>query len=245
MKVALCFSGRLGAWKQVKDSIVENIILPLKPDIFLFTWENQDYRKFIKDYNVVRFNILDEEKFEGQMKSSTIEYSPGLKPMTFGMRKVFSVFEDYSKSTKREYDLVIRLRPDLQIHDRIKTHEIEDCISRGHIKLPYYEGHKIYNHKEEIKKELSFSFVYEKVILPNQINDQIAIGPPSKMKNYMNCYNNIENPIDFMWEQGYPDYMCRIPECILTMFLKLNNIKYSQLTGSTQFGNFNTKLIKW
>ena len=47
MKVALCFSGKLGAWKLTRDSIFENVILPLKPDIFLSTWENEEYRSLL------------------------------------------------------------------------------------------------------------------------------------------------------------------------------------------------------
>lgn len=244
MKVALCFSGKLGAWKLTRDSIFENVILPLKPDIFLSTWENEDYRSFCKHYKPIRFSALDYANHEHKMKSSTIDIWSGLKPMTFGMKKVFGVLEDYVKLHKKNYDLVIRLRPDLDVLDQIKPHEIKEAINRKHIKLPFYEGHKIYDHDEELKKEFSFSFVYEKAILPNQINDQIAIGAPKQMKKYMKCFDSIEDPVNFMWNQGYPDYMCRIPECILTMYLKMNNIKYSALTGSTKFGNLKTKLIK-
>ena len=244
MKVALCFSGKLGEWKQTRDSISENIIAPLNPDIFLFTWEGEDYRKFCKHYKPTRFSILDYDNHSKKMESSTIEIWSGLKPMTFGMKKVSGVLHDYIKLHKKKYDLVIRLRPDLDVLDQIKPHEIKHSINQKHIKLPFYEGHKIYDHEEELKKEFAFSFVYEKSILPDQVNDQIAIGPPSQMKKYMNCFDTIEDPIEYMWTQGYPDYMCRIPECILTMYLKLNNIKYSPLTGSSKFGNLKTKLIK-
>jgi len=47
-----------------------------------------------------------------------------------------------------------------------------------------------------------------------------------------------------MWMEGYPEYMCKVPESILTMFLRMNNIKYSPLTGSSKFGYLKTKLIK-
>jgi hypothetical protein len=244
MKVALCFSGKLGAWQQTKESIYNNVILPLKPDIFLFTWEGEDYRKFCKHYKPTRFSILDYENHSHKMKSPTIKIWSGLKPMTFGMKKVFGVLDDYMRLHKKNYDLVIRLRPDLDVLDQIKPHEIQDAIKRKHIKLPFYEGHKIYDHEEELKKEFSFSFVYEKAILPEQINDQIALGPVNQMRKYMNCFDDIDNPPEFMWTEGYPDYMCRIPECILTMYLKMHNIKYSPLTGSTKFGNLKTKLIK-
>jgi hypothetical protein len=244
MKVALCFSGKLGEWQQTKDSITKYIINPLNPDTFLFTWEGEDYRNFCRYYNTTRFSILDYEKYKHRMKSGSIEIWPGLKPMTFGMKKVFQVLQDFIKLHQKKYDIIIRLRPDLDILDPIKIHELKESINKNCIKFPFYEGHKIYDHEEELKKEFAFSFVYEKAILPDQINDQIAIGPPEVMNKYMNCFDKIEDPVEFMWTEGYPDYMCRIPECIITMFLKMYNIKYSTLTGTSEFSNLKTKLIK-
>ena len=244
MKVALCFSGKLGAWEQTKQSITKHVIDPLKPDIFLFTWEGEDYHKFCRYYKPTRFSILDYQDHARKMKSTTIDIWSGLKPMTFGMKKVFGVLADYMRLHKKKYDLIIRLRPDLDVLDPLKPHELKDAIKRKHIKMPFYEGHKIYDHEEELKKEFAFSFVYEKAILPDQINDQIAVGPIEPMTKYMNCFDKIEEPVDFMWIDGYPDYMCRIPECIITMFLKMYNIKYAPLTGNSEFGNLRTKLIK-
>jgi len=244
MKVALCFSGKLGEWERTRDSILENILIPLKPDIFLFTWESEDYNNFIRFYKPLRFSILDYEKYKSQMNYQSINAWRGLKPMTFGMMKSFGVLKDYIKSSSKEYDLVIRLRPDLEIQDRIKRYEIRDSIDRKHLKLPFYEGLKVYDHEQELKKDIAFSFVYEKAILPDQINDQIAIAPVEVMNKYMNVFYKIEDVMEFMWMDGYPEYMCKVPESILTMFLKMNNIKYSPLTGSSKFGYLKTQLIK-
>jgi hypothetical protein len=244
MKVALCFSGKLGEWERTRDSILENILIPLKPDIFLFTWESEDYNNFIRFYKPLRFSILDYEKYKSQMNYQSINAWQGLKPMTFGMMKSFGVLKDYIKSSSKEYDLVIRLRPDLEIQDRIKRYEIRDSIDRKHLKLPFYEGLKVYDHEQELKKDIAFSFVYEKAILPDQINDQIAIAPVEVMNKYMNVFYKIEDVMEFMWMDGYPEYMCKVPESILTMFLKMNNIKYSPLTGSSKFSYLKTQLIK-
>jgi len=56
MKVALCFSGKLGAWKLTRDSIFENVILPLKPDIFL-----QHGRMKIIEVSANTINQLDSQ----------------------------------------------------------------------------------------------------------------------------------------------------------------------------------------
>ena len=65
MKVALCFSGKLGDWDQCTDSILQNIILPFKPDIFLTTWDDENYQDFVQFYKPkkwITFNF--EEKKE-------------------------------------------------------------------------------------------------------------------------------------------------------------------------------------
>ena len=235
--------GKLGAWEQTKRSITQHIINPLKPDIFLFTWEGEDYRKFCKYYKPTRFSILDYSDHARKMKSTTIDIWAGLKPMTFGMKKVFGVLADYMRLHKKEYDLIHSTTTRSDILDPLKPHELKDAIKRKHIKMPFYEGHKIYDHEEELKKEFAFSFVYEKAILRS--NQRSNRGWANRTNDQVHeCFDKIEEPVDFMWIDGYPDYMCRIPECIITMFLKMYNIKYSALTGNSEFGNLRTKLIK-
>lgn len=244
MKTALLISGKLGQWKETKESIFEKIIAPFNPDIFLFTWSSEDYKNFISYYKPKSFYILDFEKEKHKLNSKTIPYWPGLKPMTFGMRKVFKLFERHCNLKNQKYDLVIRVRPDLSIIDTIKTHEAKDCAYRDNLRLPFYAGNSIYNHEEELKKQFAFSFVYEKSILPRQINDQIAIGSFNKMKKYMNLFNKVETSVDYLWSNGYPKYMCEIPECILTTALNINNINYCKLSGSSKTGSLRVKLIK-
>jgi hypothetical protein len=128
--------------------------------------------------------------------------------------------------------------------EQIKKHEIKDCIKNNLIRLPYFESTNIYNHEEEMAKEFSFSFVYDKASLPEQINDQLAIGPPKAMHKYMTASTQIRQAIHYLWEEGYPEYMIKVPESVLTMHLKLNNCKYKQLTGTNSFGNINTILCK-
>ena len=59
MKVALCFSGKLGDWKDCTASIIQNIILPLKPDIFLATWDDEDYQHFIQFYKPLKWRTFN------------------------------------------------------------------------------------------------------------------------------------------------------------------------------------------
>ena len=62
MKTAILISGKLGKWKEAKQSIFDKLVLPFDSDIFLFTWESEDYENFISHYKPKSFCILDFEK---------------------------------------------------------------------------------------------------------------------------------------------------------------------------------------
>jgi hypothetical protein len=247
MKVALWFSGKLGDWEECSMSITENIIWPLKPDIFVTTWDDQPSYDFCQYYKPVKRQILNFEeamKFLGVTDKLPCQPNSGLIPMLAGIKTSNTIFQNYSLLKKINYDLVIRIRPDIQVLEHIKPHEIKDCLKNKHIRLPLFESTNIYNHEEEIKKEFSFSFVYDKASLPNQINDQLAIGHPDQMNKYANCLSSVATAIQIMWNEGYPEYMIKVPESVMTICLNIQQCKYKQLTGTNSFGNINTVLCK-
>ena len=247
MNVALCFSGKLDHWEDCCMSILENIIWPLKPDIFVTTWDDQPSYDFCNFYKPVKRRILNfEETMDHLGPTDKLPCQPGagLIPMTAGLKILNTMVQDHMAYKKKEYDLIIRLRPDVEVLEQIKVHEIKDCAKNKHIRLPLFESTNIYNHEEELKKEFAFSFVYDKASLPNQINDQIAIGHPDQMNKYMNSIFSISTAIQMLWNEGYPEYMIKVPESVLTTCLNIQQCKYKQLTGSSSFNNILLKLIK-
>ena len=248
MKVALCFSGKLGDWDQCTDSILQNIITPLKPDIFLATWDDEDYQSFVQFYKPKRwitFNFKEKkESLDNLIPDTPQQPSAGLAPMLYNMHACNSLRAEYESAIKIKYDLIIRMRPDIMVLEQIKKHEIDDCIKNNTIRLPYFESTNIYNHEEEMAKEFSFSFVYDKASLPDQINDQIAIGSRDSMFKYMTASTKTREAINHLWDEGYPEYMIKVPESVFTTCLKLNNCRYKQLTGTNSFGNIQTILHK-
>jgi len=247
MKTALCFSGKLGDWEICRESIFDNIILPLKPDIFLSTWNDEPYPEFIDYYKPKKWKALNfRETMSLINPKDNFPQQPntGLIPMLAGIKAVNSILNEHLIKNKTQYDLVIRLRPDIEVLEQIKMHEVKDCIKNKLIRLPLFESDNIYNHEEESKKNFSFSFIYDKASLPNQINDQIAIGHPDQMFKYMDSLSRVKQAINFLWDEGYPDYMIKVPESVMTICLNLQNCKYKQLTGTNSFGNINTILCK-
>ena len=87
MKAALCFSGKLGDWKGCVESIVQNIIVPLRPDIFLTTWHNEDYQQFAQLYNPTRWRVLtaDQATLDNLIFDCVAKPSAGLVPMLYNM----------------------------------------------------------------------------------------------------------------------------------------------------------------
>lgn len=246
MKAALLFSGKLGDWEECSDFIFKNIIKPLDPDIFLATWEGENVDDFSRTFNPIGTKLLNFEDCIKLLNPKGLVYEPskGLIPMLAGMKSVHSLYRDYEQRKSASYDLVIRLRPDIQILEPINQKEINDCIKSKHIRVPFFESDNIYNHEEEMKKQFSFSFVYDKASLPNQINDQFAIGHPDEMDKYMNCILKTREAINKLWNEGYPEYMIKVPESVITVCLQLQNCNYKQLKGGNSFGNIKTILCK-
>ena len=246
MKVALCFSGKLGDWKECSESIIQNIISPLKPDIFLSTWDDEPYEDFVKFYKPASWRAINFKETMKLLKPENLAYEPnaGLIPMLAGIKAVNSIFQRHQQLKKKDYDLVIRLRPDVMVLEQIKKHEIKDCLKNKNILLPLFESDNIYDHEEELKKEFSFSFVYDKASLPNQINDQIAIGHPYQMNKYMDSLMSVGMAIKMLWDEGYPEYMIKVPESVMTICLNIQQCRYKQLTGTNSFGNIQTVLCK-
>ena len=246
MKSALCFSGKLGGWERCYESIKQNIIAPLSPDIFLATWDNENYQDFIQFYKPKKWRAFNFKEKGRELDSLIFDVaqkpSKGLIPMLYNMHACNDLRVSHERMSKSDYDLIIRMRPDIKILEQIKIHEIKDCIKNNLIRLPYFESSNIYNHEEEVSKEFSFSFVYDQASLPEQINDQIAIGPPKAMGKYMTASTKIREAINYLWDEGYPEYMLKVPESVFTTYLKLNNCRYKQLTGSNSFGNIKTKV---
>ena len=93
IKTALCFSGKLGDWAHCTDSIYENIILPLKPDIFLSTWDDENYQDFVSFYKPKKWQALNFKDTMDFLKPENLahETNAGLIPMLVGLKAANSM----------------------------------------------------------------------------------------------------------------------------------------------------------
>jgi len=167
-KVAVLLTGHLRSFERTYVNIRKNLILPLKADVFLHTWDTQGFQVVDKKYGpipskqgqidirkvqklmpeIVRFQIDNNDQFLEQAKTlnqkpyvyGCPEFSPELirEPYTDRSQmstnwimlsalptriesQLYSVYRAYSLMVENEletgvkYDLVIKLRSDLNI----------------------------------------------------------------------------------------------------------------------------------
>jgi len=252
IKTALCISGRLGRWEECFESINENILKEFEPDTYINIWQDEDKANILKlrqkykpaSVLVNNYNTLVSEL---GLKKCIKQPKPSVFPMVAGFKALMQDLIKKRNYKKKHYDLVIRIRPDIKILEKIKTEDIHNTLIDGSIMTPLFEAKTFYDHEKEIeaiKNSISFSFNSERLPLPNQINDQITIGSYKSMVNYFSCYKYIKESIEFLWNNDYPEYMLDVPESILTICFKIMGLNCKQLKGSGLMGNISTKLIK-
>ena len=252
IKTALCISGRLGRWRECFDSINENILQDFKPDIYVNLWQDEkssDIFNFQSKYKPAHLSInnYNDLVIKLGLNKAIKKPKPSVFPMVSGFNVLMNSLIKQRNYHMKFYDLVIRIRPDINILEKIKPEDVLTSLTTENIMLPLFEAQTFYDHKQEteqLNNAFSFTFNNERLPLPNQINDQITIGSYKPMINYLSCHKYIKQAIEFLWNNDYPEYMLDVPESILTTCFQIMNLKYKQLKGSGLMGNISTELLK-
>jgi len=144
MKIALCISGQMRTYKDCYELLYENILVPLKPDVFIHTWSNSGVsnkveNRFDTENRDILETVLEEmyrpemmviEDFEAGFSDSIDEISvpeilkeheplhyKGCLPMYYKMYQCNELKKTYESTNDFEYDRVIKMRPDLALYD--------------------------------------------------------------------------------------------------------------------------------
>jgi hypothetical protein len=199
MKIALCFSGHLRNFNYAIDNIIENIINPLKNndentiDIFISTWDKNGLRSnnwqgdinYINEIeNKLKPKIIDIENenrnyfienYSSQQykkfKLCSSDTCSNASSMWYKVYKSFQLVEKYSKENNINYDILVRIRPDVIYHNKLDYKTFINNFQNETIILPEWHGK------------------YEEI--NHQIMDQFAIGKYEIMKKYFNTFENI------------------------------------------------------
>lgn len=176
MKIAVQLSGqqRYGShFPQFVDSLKHFS----QVDYFVHHWDGPRTEQELKDLipNVVAIKTEPQIKFEPDPKW-TLLYSVGssifnLMSMCYGIKEANALRTQYEQETGTQYDLVIRIRPDLRLTN-----------------LPQYTSWF------ETKAENTLLVGERPHYLPvgrPEIQDQIAIGTPDEINRYATLYDGL------------------------------------------------------
>ena len=202
VNIALAFSGHLRSfdlcYKNIKTNIIDiinNNNLNIK--LFLSSWDNIGFRDDnfnteVIDINNSKFRYIKEifskynfEKklsinFYNKYKSDNyLKYKNLCNINTFGtaasmLYKMNSVYSDILDSSEN-FDIIIRIRPDIIYHNKLDIQTIKDCLNFDKIFMPEF-----HNKYHEVTKEMMDHFFY---------------GNHKTMKHLLTTYLNIDELI--------------------------------------------------
>jgi len=168
-KIAICISGQ---FRYINDMLINHqCLFPLKPDFFIYADDNLTNEEkdlitcFYKPQNIV----WDNEKIEKIKK-----YPDNMVYMLKRMYFCDKLRQDYENKYNFEYDIVIRLRPDLVLKEYIPENIINN-FQKDALYIPIQYKHDIY---------------WSRIFGPT---DMFVMGDRNIMKIYSECYLNLKD----------------------------------------------------
>jgi hypothetical protein len=144
MRTAIILTGHLRCWKQVFPNFKEKIIDRYNPDIFIHTWDEEGWwipgdKQNEKGFFEGTPEIVDQDVFDtykplyfvkeywndfnkhfehcGSYFKNFAHRPKNILSMYYKMHQGFSLVEKHMAQLQGNYDLVIRMRPDMVLHD--------------------------------------------------------------------------------------------------------------------------------
>ncbi len=211
MKVAVVLTGHMREWKTVFPNFKEKIIDRYNPDIFIHTWDNEGYwinssestnphspeldvAGVKKAYNPVgilveNFDDYDAVITQRASKFKNFSHKPkNIVSMYYGISSGVHLLEKYCALTGVKYDLVIRMRPDMILHEDLPEfdpnnfytiyHKSGDGLGTGDM----FQASSFFNILSFSKIGIMLEEIYEKTNLfcPHVLGDYFikSLGVP-------------------------------------------------------------------
>ncbi len=218
VNIAICMSGHLRSYLLCRENIQQRIISPLKrcgihSDLFLSSWNDIGFRsdnfhtsvvgsefQYKSDFTKYEFEEPNQQYFIDHFSTEKWrEYSqfsgdktcPDAVSMLYKISKVYNMAIEYAKQNGIQYDIIIRIRPDMIYQTNIDVGNIRDCLlNKGRIYMPETHG--------------NYSLVTKFMM------DHYFFGNNWSMKYVMNTYENIQTLLiencphtgeGFLWKQ--------------------------------------------
>lgn len=202
MKIALCISGIFSCGYSAFPYIYNSFINGYNTDVFIHTWESDN--PLLELYNPTNFIVENNEKILNSYGREHGYLYDKSAVLGIGNNKdnIVSMFHSINKSVgmvkshNKKYDIIIRVRPDMYIPQKINLNNIISDIMNGlyDIQIPIpvnNQNHGGYNDKILIGNACSM-YSYANIIheLFNICNTTKYIQAESILKNHL-INNNI------------------------------------------------------
>jgi hypothetical protein len=184
-KIALCISGREDNIEYCYNSWKKYLLSNNDVDIFIHINDCTDsVKKFIEDI-IKPINVI----YEDPILDNTNNWYPNMNIMFYRIYMCNLMKNEYSLNNNVNYDIVIRLRPDIVFYQQLTIDKFTDS---NILYLPCYKILKIIN---------VFNFA---------INDQLFLGSNKVMDKLCNFYIN---------SNKYKNFKCGSPEIIFKNYI--------------------------
>jgi hypothetical protein len=156
MNIAVILTGHMRCWEQVFPNFKEKILDRWNPDVFIHTWDEEAYWdphsqagitengpkldliKLSQTYKP-KMLVADDFKlfkdgFENLAKPYTNHYHvpKNIMSMFYKIGKGFQLVEEFTMQTGKQYDMVMRLRPDLVYNQDLPEFELDTFYTLQH-----------------------------------------------------------------------------------------------------------------
>jgi|11BtaG_2_1085332.scaffolds.fasta_scaffold01040_6 hypothetical protein len=172
MNICLLISGHLRTFRECLPSIKRFLIDELDCDVFMHSWKevesntaswhnshminrkvNNSDLLFIKDVLSPKEIVLEDQHDFGlsdNLHNSKMSLN-GLKNMTLGFKRVYDLMKNYETKTRKKYDLIIKIRPDIMLNKPLRRNLLnmksDFILFFGNpVPITNYDGVKKYYH---------------------------------------------------------------------------------------------------
>jgi hypothetical protein len=156
MNVAVVLTGHMRCWEQVYPNFKEHIVDRYNPDVFIHTWGDEAYwdphsqagivedapeidnEAIIETYKPIDFVVEDyndhKEDFAKRAEFYTNFYHvpKNIVSMLYKLGSGVLMLEDHMFKTGKQYDLVIRMRPDLTFNEPLPDFNPQKFYTLGY-----------------------------------------------------------------------------------------------------------------
>lgn len=233
MKIGLILFGHLRSYRQTHATFLQlkNELQQQAEilDVFCHTWDIEESvtpswwkehkndqpppasvseNEIISKYRAKAYCIEPSKHFdEPDFGIETFTPLAGMMSMLYSQLKAFELLKEYERQNNIRYDIVIKTRYDLLYEITPEfTSLVQKCIKENCLYLPS-------------------SNPYE---LTGAYSDIFALGPRPLIEEYFEFNKDINGAVNIYTSAGYKEL---VPELLMTVFLKKNNVIINEITG--------------